>query len=236
MTFNFTLLEKILGGTVAVLIAIILFKECGNQKHTDNVVNNIVNYKDSAQYYKEKVNGMQVDVAYNKSLILDDKNQLASVIKKDDSLSKVVSTFKTPQSVTVIKEVTTIIHDTFHIEHKIPCDFKTFTVIKDSAFFHFCGTISEKFFTIDTLMIPNKQSIVIGEKKLGFLRGTEQRVEIINSNPLIRTSNIDNYIINQKKKRFGIGASVGYGLNFNATGVRTGVIIGVTANYNLISF
>jgi len=53
---------------------------------------------------------------------------------------------------------------------------------------------------------------------LGFLKGTERRVEIINTNPYMQVSNIGSYVIDDSKKwwqrplvTFIIGGAVGYG-------------------------
>lgn len=205
--------EKILGGVIIAIILFFGFREWQNRNNTDNLVNDIANYKDSAQFYSMKVNGMEVDVAFNKSLVLSNKDQLESIIKKNDTLLKMISKFKNVASTTIINNITNISNDTIKLTDSIPCDFKAFKVRRDSIHYHFLGTISPKYFTIDSLTIPNKQSIVIGKKKLGFLKGTEQRVEIVNSNPLIKTTNIESYVISKPKKWyntdvFKIGASL----------------------------
>lgn len=230
-------LEKIMGVGLIIIGIIFFVRECENQDDKNNLVDEIANYKDSAQFYTLKVNGMEVDVAYNKSLQLENKEQLESLIKKNDTLTKLVSKFKDIKSTTIINNTTTIVGDTIKINgDSIPCDFKPIRVTRDSIHYYFVGTISPKFFSIDSLTIPNKQSIVIGKKKLGFLKGTEERVEILNSNPLIKTNTIENYVINKRKKRIGIGPSIGYGLNVGSNGISKGTYIGVSAHYNVISF
>lgn len=212
--------EIVLFSTCIFLSFFLFIKGCRNQKEIDTLINNIASYKDSAQFYKIKVNGNPVDVAFNQSLVLETKKQLEAVIAKNDTLLKLVSKFKKIASTTIINQYTTINGDTIRLQDSIPCDFKPFQVKRDSLYYHFTGTIAPGFFSIDSLIIPNKQSIVIGEKKLGFLKGTEKRVEIVNSNPLIRTDKIQNYVINPHKKwhqttafKFGLGlvaGSIGY--------------------------
>ena len=201
------------------------------------MVNNVANYKDTARYYNFKVNGMEVEVAYNKSLVLNNQKQFESVIAKNDTLLKLVKKFKSVQSGTIINNYTTINGDTIIYKKgdSIPCDFKAFKIRRDSVHYKFVGTIGKNFFSIDSLSIPNKIDLIIGRKKTGFLKA-EERAEIINSNPLVKTTNIGNYVVVSKKKRFGIGASAGYGLQFNKGEVRAGIIIGLSANYNLLEF
>ena len=226
-----------MGVAIIVVILFFGFREWQNRNNTDNLVNDIANYKDSAQFYSMKVNGMEVDVAFNKSLQLSNQNQLESIIKKNDTLAKLISKFKNVASTTIINNNTTINGDTMKFKKdSIPCDFKAFKIRRDSVHYRFVGTISSKFFSIDSLTIPNKQSIVIGEKKLGFLKGTEMRAEIVNSNPLIKTSNIESYVINKKKKRLGIGTSVGYGLSFGENKVSLRPSLNLSVNYNIFEF
>lgn len=225
-----------MAGLILVITFFFLFRECGHQRDKDNLVNDVANYKDSAKYYTIKVNGMEVEVAQNKSLILENKKQFQSVIAKNDTLLKLVSKFKSISSGTIINNYTTIKGDTIKLKgDSIPCDFKAFKVRRDSAYYHFVGTISKKYFSIDTLYVPNKISIIIGRKKTGFLKH-EERAEVVNSNPLVRTTNIGNYVVIPKKKRIGIGASIGYGLQFNSNSVSLSPYIGISANYNLLEF
>lgn len=233
---NISIREKIMGGfLLALVLFFILWKGC-DQKQTDNLLDNALNYKDSAMFYKIKVNGMEVDVAYNKSLVLQNKDQMEAMLRKNDTLSKLISKFKDIKSTTIINQYTTINGDTIKLKgDSIPCDFKPFKVRRDSAHYKFVGTIASKYFSIDTLSIPNKVSIVIGLKKMGFLKRGEERAEIINSNPLVKTTNIGNYVVIPKRKKIGVGASVGYGLSLSGKPILA-PYVGVSLNYNLFEF
>ena len=236
MNITLTGKDKIMGGIFLALILLFFIREGCNQIDKNNLVTNLATYEDSAKYYTMKVDGMEVEVAQNKSLVLENKKQFESVIAKNDTLLKLVSKFKDIQSGTIINNYTTINNDTIKLRgDSIPCDFKAFKVRRDSVHYHFVGTIAKTYFTIDSLVIPNKQSIIIGKKKLGFLKGYEERAEIINSNPLVRVTNIESYVINKKKKKMGLGASVGYGFSVGNQ-IRLSPYIGLSLNYNLIEF
>jgi hypothetical protein len=200
MKLDFTKKEKVFGGAIIALILIFALREGCNQRDKDDLLKNAVTYEDSAKFYKLKVNGNSVDIAYNQSLILENKKQLESMVAKNDTLAKLIDKFKSIRSTTIIKEYFSVTHDTIPIDRPIPCDFAPIKVKRDSLYYHFRGTIAPTYFTIDSLTIPNEQSIVIGKKKLGFLKGTEERVEIINSNPLMKTTNVGNYVIQKDKK------------------------------------
>lgn len=227
--------EKIMGGIIISLILFFAILKGCDQRSFDNVLDGAINYKDSAKYYKIKVDGMKVDVAYNQSLVLQNKDQIEALVKKNDTLFKLVSKFKDIKSTTIINQYTEIKGDTIKVETKIPCDFRPFKVRRDSTYYRFVGTVAPDYFSIDSLKIPNEQYLVVGKKKLGFLRGYEERAEIVNSNPLVKTDKIASYVISTKKKRMGIGASVGYGVQVGSA-ISFGPHIGISLNYNLIQF
>ena len=238
MPLKFTNRDKVMAGLILVIILFFGFRECSHQEEKNELVNNVANYKDTAQYYNLKVNGMEVEVAYNKSLVLNNQKQFESVIAKNDTLLKLVKKFKSVQSGTIINNYTTINGDTIIYKKgdSIPCDFKAFKIRRDSVHYKFVGTIGKNFFSIDTLSIPNKIDLIIGRKKLGFLRRGEERAEIINSNPLVKTTNIGNYVVVSKKKRFGIGASAGYGIHLDNNILKMSPTINLSVNYNVLEF
>lgn len=231
--------DKIMGGIILLIILFFGWREWTHQRNANELTTDVVNYKDSAKYYNMKVDGMEVEVAYNKSLVLQNDKQLKSVVSAiNDTIAKLVKKFKDIKVASVINNNTTIIGDTMKYKKgdSIPCKFKPFQVARDSAHYHFVGTISQKYFSIDTLKIPNQQSLVFGTKKMGFLKRPEQRAEIVNSNPLVKVTNIKSYVIEPDKKRIGIGASVGYGLQVGNNAITLNPYIGISLNYNLISF
>jgi hypothetical protein len=83
-------------------------------------------------------------------------------------------------------------------------------------------------------MIPDKTTLIIGRKKVGFLK-YEERAELFHSNPLVRTTNIGNYEVIKRKKRIGLGASVGYGISVGNQ-ISIAPYLGLSLNYNLIEF
>ena len=236
MSLKFTVAEKVMAAVIVVIAFIAIFRECGHQRDADNLVNDIAGYKDLAKHYNLKVNGMKVEVAYNKSLVLENNKQVKSVLSSmNDTIARLIKKFKDIKSGTIINNYTTISRDTIKLKgDSIPCDFKAFKVRRDSIYYHFVGTISKKYFSIDTLSIPNKTTLVIGRKKIRFLK-YEEGAEIFNSNPLVHTTNIGNYEVIKRKKRIGIGASVGYGFAVGNQ-IRLNPYIGLSLNYLLISF
>jgi hypothetical protein len=208
MNIKFTTTEKVLALIIVIGVIAFFMRECGNQKDKDNLVDQIANYKDTVKFDHIKIDGQDVQIAYNASLELENKDQIASILKKNDTLYKMIQKFKDLKSATIINQYTTINGDTIKLKgDSIPCYFKPIQVRRDSAHYHFVGTIAQKYFSIDTLTIPNKQSLLIGTKKVGMFKGTEgffnnkeKRAEIVNSNPLVKVVGIQNYVVDSKKK------------------------------------
>jgi hypothetical protein len=219
---------------VVIAICLFFFRECQHRKDVDELVKNISTYSDSAKHYKSKYG----EVSYNKTLQFDNQKQLESYIASNDTLKQLLKKYKNTNSVTIIKDKV-FIHDTIPIpfETKIPCNFNAFKIRshKDSLNYKFVGTLFPNKFLIDTILLNNKQTVVDGYKKIGLFK-KEHRIEILNSNPYIVVSNIGGYVVKDKPKRFGLGFSVGYGFGVRQNAVYLNPFIGVSANYNIISF
>jgi len=223
----------VISGIVIIAICLFSFRECQHQKHADDLVKNISTYSDSAKHYKSKFG----EIAFNQTLQFDNKKQLESYIASNDTLKQLLKKYKSTNSISVIKE-TVFIHDTVSIPFitKIPCNFNAFKIRthKDSLY-KFVGTLYPDKFYVDTISMSNKQTIVDGYKKTGLFK-KEHMIEILNSNPFISVKNIGGYSVKDKPKRFGLGFSVGYGFGFRQNTVYVNPYIGISANYNLISF
>jgi len=199
---------------VGLLIALGIREGC-NSARTTTLLQSVQDYSDSAKFTTAENGAL---IAYNQSLELENEEQMLALLSKYDTLAQQLETFKNVESTTIIRQEVVIVRDTVPFETQIPCDFEPFEVRRDSMYYSFLGTIGQDFFSIDSLRIPNEQSIIIGSKKLGFLKGTERRVEIINSNPFMQVSNIGSYVIDDSKKwyqrplvTFLIGVGAGYG-------------------------
>lgn len=204
-----TNLSKILIAFVIVLSTIIFLQQC---EKNDDVLSNVVSAKDTV--FKEMIKGVLAD--YNKSIVVENQNQFKILAQQNDTLKKLVAKLKNTSSVTIIKERVYIEKDTIPFLDTIPCNFKPIPAIKKDANYSFFGKVTNKGLSIDSLSIPNKQSIVMGEKKVNFWGKKEQGIYIVNSNPLVKTEAIQNIILVEEKKWyqrpstwFGIGTIAG---------------------------
>jgi hypothetical protein len=199
---------------IAVLLLIIfLMTKCQGRIETKYIAE-IEGYKDSVKTYKDK-NGQLV--SYNQVLEVNNKEQLLAIAQKDKQLADMIKNYKDIESATSVTTITQIVHDTIRFRDTIPADF-TQIYINDTNKYYWLGAyIAPSFFMIDTLQFFNEQSIVVGSKKMGFLKSPEHRIEIKNSNPYVITKTISSYTIKDEKKWyesrlfiFGVGLAAGF--------------------------
>lgn len=188
--------DYIYGTIIAVLVVVGLLRQCSDQHDNDKLFHEANTYKDSAKHYLGLHNS---DIAYNKSLKLETTSQLKSILSKYDTLAQAMKKFKDISSVTIIKEKL-VLSDPVKVPVQIPCDFTPIRVVRDSAkIFRFVGTISPNYFKIDSLIVPNTISIITGRKKTGLFK-SELRAEVLNSNSMMKSSNVGSFIVKEEKK------------------------------------
>jgi len=224
--------DRILYSLIGVLLIVILVREGCNQSSTTNLIKDIAEYKTEVKTYKG-LNG--VEVAQNKALLLENSEQIKAILSRNDTLAQLMDKYKNLKNVTIIKNITQITNDSIVYDSiRIPCDFKPFQVKRDSIYYQFYGTIAPTYFKIDSLRIPDEQSIVFGLRRMGFLKKKEYTAEVVHSNPLVHTTNIGSYAIQEKSKKLVISVGATYGLNL-VTG-KLQPMIGVQVGFPLISF
>jgi hypothetical protein len=192
MKRQYFLLISLLG-----LALMFILRECSHVREKNNIVAKIFEYSDSVTVLKD-------GISYNKSLILENEKQLMSVMAENKELRN----FKEVKTVTISKTVTLILRDSipYAIYDTIPCDFNPITVIRDSLHYYFRGTIHQNHFVIDSLSIPNEQTVIVGTRKVGFLK-REEVVSISNTNPLISVTGAKSFVIKRKKPWYATTAA-----------------------------
>lgn len=210
-----TIKEKIFGIVTVSAIAFIVIQDGCHRREKDEIIKDVATYSDTAEYYRTREG---VLISTNQSLVVENEKQLKAVTAKyGDTIQRMIKKFKSVFSVTVIKGGVEIKHDTIPMLVPIPCDFDPIKIRRDSAHYKFVGTVAKDYFSIDSLSIPNTQTIIVGQRKMGFLRKPETRAELINSNPLIQTSNLGSFTVKEKKQwyqrgilKVAAGVTLGY--------------------------
>lgn len=218
-------MKKAIPYIIAFVFAVLFLDQCGKTsqlKSNNKNANEFLN--DTISYFQNKV-GQEVA---EKTALKGYKNQLKILLSKQiDStgqLKTLVKEYKSIAAAGNVVQETRI--DTILIPYDSIIDFDfNRNWFKNDKFYSLSGTSNQLGITIDSLKIPNTISFAIGEKKTGFFK-TETKVNVVNSNPYVKTTGLDTYTYSQRKKRLGIGLSAGYGIK--------GVYIGIGINYNLL--
>ena len=192
---------------------------------------NIGAFNDSIHYY---TNALNEEVATKRALI-GEKGALNAVLfaKKEENrrLTEVLKGFKKVKTANFINTETKIEKVFIPYKDTISCVFdKDFSL--SNKHFSIAGNSSQTSVKINSLLIPNKQTVVVGKKQTGFFR-SQYKIEVTNSNPHVRVNKLESYNFKVSKKRFGVGFVVGYGVSDE---FRFKPFIGIGVSYSLIQF
>lgn len=186
--------NKILIGIILAILIVVGFDKC-SQKNDESFAN-VMAAKDTA--YIKVIKG--ITTSYNKAIVIRSEKQAKLFLAKNDTLMKLISQLKKLTNTLVIKETISITHDTIPLTDTIPCNFQPIPIKRFLSNYSFFGRITNKDLFIDSLFIPNKQSLVLGVKKNPFWKKDEYIASVVNSNPLIKTESIQNVVIKPTKK------------------------------------
>jgi regulator of replication initiation timing len=202
---------------VFLLAAIFLLRECNHSGEKTKLLESVMQYSDSVTYLRSESGKL---ISQNVTLTLENQKQLLSLLSENTDLLQQVEKFKSIKSVTTTKNVTIIVRDTIRLKDTIPCDFQPIKAEKATDNYYFLATITPNVLVIDSVYFPNEQSIIIGTKSMGFLKGKKEVVEIMNSNPLVMTTGAKSFVIDRKKKwyettaaKVGLGIVIGTAIN-----------------------
>lgn len=181
--------------------------------------------EDSISYYMNK-DGMQV--AKIQSLESVNKKDFLRIKTQDSTitaLQKLVKSNKKGVQYTIL-ETKLVLNDTVNMYDTV------FVVNNDTVKIN-CYKYNNKWVALDVckdslnLQVENGQSLVFGyDKRKPF-------VEVVNTNPYMRTTNLRSYNVKIKPKRFGIGVNISYSINSKLQVLPS---IGVGLQYNIIRF
>ena len=221
--WNSPFFNRIVIFALLALVCFLLIKGC-------NQSNNIKRFKTNAAVLKE-------DLSFTKSKIGQEtagKSALEVTLNElkegswvpDDSLIDISKGFKKVQSATIIKtkykvDTVTIVYDSPGKEY-----FKR-EWSKITPHFTITGVSTNAYTRIDSLTLLNTQRLVIGTEK-GFFNNTLS-VQVTNSNPYIKTTDILTQSITIPNKRFGVGFFAGVDVLGKPT-------VGVGVSYSLFRF
>ena len=218
-----------------IAFLVLIFSFVGHYSNSletmDNLKNSINVLNDSVTYY---TNALGQEVATKRALI-GEKKVLNTVLlaKKEENkrLTEALKGFKKVKTANLISTETKIEKVFIPYKDTVACVFdQDFSL--QNKYFSIAGNSDQYGIKINSLLIPNKQTIVVGKKRTGFFR-SEYKIEVTNSNPHIRVTELESYNFKESKKRIAIGVMAGYGISDE---FRFKPFIGVGVSYSLIRF
>jgi hypothetical protein len=221
--WNSPFLNRIVILALLALVCFLLVKNCDRAKDVERFKSNNAILKDSVTYSESKLGQ---EIASKRALDVTLKELKEGYWIKDDSLTDITRKFKKIQSATIIKTVAEI--DSIKIPYKNPAnEYFNQSWSKETPLFAISGISTNSFMQINTLRLFNTQRLVIGTEK-GFFNNTLS-VQVTNSNPHIKTTELLTQSVTIPNKRFGVGLFAG----IDITGKPT---VGVGLNYSLFMF
>lgn len=192
------------GILIVISVIALIFRECQHQKQVDNLVTDISDYKDTAYHYKGE-NGKLI--AYNQALELQNEDQVKALLKKDEDFRVLLDGFKNINATGSVTNIFQVKSDTIKLTDTIPCDFNPISVSKErDSIYSIYATITPSELIIDSLKIQNTMKFVVGEKKTGLFK-KEKRIEVLNTNPNIKTTGTTAYTVSEKNNKLVITIS-----------------------------
>lgn len=209
---------------LAVLLLFLLLRQCGETRHIEASRENLADWlTDTISHYENEKGQI---VAEKNALRGDLSNLELFLTRQSAQLEKLQEKYRKANTAGEIKTVVEI--DSIPIPYPVPVEADFFRVwSKFDKYYEISGTSTEQGITIDSLSIPNTLSFVIGEKKGKYT------ITAVNSNPFIKTTGLEAYTFDPKKKRFGLSIYAGYGLSENFTFSPS---IGVALTWDLLRF
>lgn len=198
------------GLAIALILLLVCFNQCENNKIATA---NLEATKTENTIYKNAIGTLTTQ---NKTLQFTQKELKHLVLKKDDTLAKLVKKFSQVQ--TIIKTNTITQFDTIKIkfETPAPCAFvREGSEVK--RWFSLQYKIDSIGINIDSLIIPNTQIVASGLQRKWFLGKETLITEVTNTNPHIKNASVESYKTIIKKRwydstlfKFAAGVVTGY--------------------------
>lgn len=204
------LIRNWLGLAIALILLLLCFNQCENNKVA------IANLQAATSQNTTYKNAIGTLTTQNKTLQLSQKELKHLVLKKDDTLAKLVKKFSNVQ--TIVKTNTITQFDTIKIKFETPspCAF-----VREGSevqrWFSLQYKVDSIGIKIDSLKIPNTQIVASGLKRKWFLGKETLVTEVTNTNPNIKNASVESYKTIVKKRwydstlfKFAAGAVTGY--------------------------
>ena len=167
---------------IGLIIGLILsVNQCSTEKRLTKSQGEV--FTASVQYYQNKLGTI---TATKKVLQLSNKDLKKLIYFKDSELNELRKEFAKVK--TIVKTKTIVIIDSVPVpfDVRVPCDFERKGKHLDK-WLQFDYAVNQDGFNISKFTIPNDQTIITGFKRKWFLGKQTYVTDITNSNPYIKT-------------------------------------------------
>lgn len=187
---NITTLLLIIAGAFAVW----QWTKAGNEANRWR--NNYHTSQVQADAYKINAEG---EIAYWKASELLTQRELKEALKSDSINAELAKKYKKLSETVKIETVFKTKWDTLEVRVPIYID-KDTTVQYSDICLSFDLSVSNGLIGVSGLGIRNQLNFVSGDRRLGFMKGTEYSVDVFNTNPCIITTGVTSYKVIHKPK------------------------------------
>lgn len=201
---------------VLLLVAVILlvWDGCNKRVELSAFKNQISKLDIQNQFFTQKINDKNQTIVEQEQVILSQKDAIALNLLEIDRLKKIKSQVRI-KSIIDIDTIFIPYTDIDTIYYKDSCDFieKKFFVAND--YYVFGGVTKKNGILLDSVSFNNNMKITIANKRMGLFKKSKPIVEVVYENPYVKTKQMNNVIIEDKKKwyqRNGTWFGVGIGL------------------------
>lgn len=199
-----------------ILYLIIIFLFAYNLHQCNERVKENKNSESSINYLQSELESYEDEfgeIVSSRNSLAGKKEQLEILTSNQiDSLNKLNSLlkkYKRVESAGIIKTETKIKNVLIPFDKPAPCEFeRNFELIK--PFYEIRGYTNELGTKLNSLVVPNSVYFASGLQKNGLFKKNTYTISVKNSNPLVETIGLDNYILTPKIQRWGIGPYIGY--------------------------
>lgn len=170
---------------IILVITILLSAECCND-NKKNAGSNFIALTDTVTYF---TNALGTQSASIKTLQLKESQLKNTILAKDKELATLTKQFSKVK--TIVKHTQVVKLDTINILFKdtVPCTFSREGTLKNKWYsLNYKG--NNKGFAIDSLIITNQVTTIMGYKRKWLLGEETLVTDVINSNPYITTKTL----------------------------------------------
>lgn len=214
--------------TLIILFAILFLNQCRVSQEKETIgKNNQLALLDTVSYYKNKLDLEVAEKTTFKGSAKELKFLFDAEKQKNIQFAEASKKWKNLYNAAIIELEFKV--DSLHILFNKPIDYSfSRKFSKKTKDYFLKGSVNEFGVNIDFRALATITPFT-GNKK-SSLFSSDYKTEITSSSELLKVKDFKNFNFTERKKRFGVGFSVGFGF------YQDGFFLGPSINYNLIQF